>query len=274
MDGLTAEPRKRGMKIRAQILMAFGIVVGLLWGSAIVASLELRDQGASGYNVAHDVAMLERELGDLRVALGEVQTETAVLTSAAGESEIAGAAESLDAAYAAFLASYESMFGAQPATAAEVSAAWEQYRDTLAGAAAAPDGASGGQAIALESRLQTVEAGVGDLATEVDEALEDLLLAHQVKSRDAVITVIALQVGATALALVLAFSLARRIGRGVLAVKGALDALAGGDLTVAATVRNRDEIGAMADALAVAQRALASTIAGVADSARTVAAAA
>jgi methyl-accepting chemotaxis protein len=79
---------------------------------------------------------------------------------------------------------------------------------------------------------------------------------------------------ALAVVLTLAFVMAGSIRRSVERVRGALSAMAGGDLTVVADVRSRDEIGAMAQDLATAQHALRSTLSGVVNRSETLAAAA
>ncbi|MGY1682799.1 methyl-accepting chemotaxis protein [Geodermatophilus sp. SYSU D01176] len=64
----------------------------------------------------------------------------------------------------------------------------------------------------------------------------------------------------------------RSITRPVARVKASLDALAGGDLTVASGVRSRDEVGEMAASLDLAQSSLRDVLAGVVSSADAVAA--
>ena len=69
----------------------------------------------------------------------------------------------------------------------------------------------------------------------------------------------------------LALFLVRRILRTVRSVQASVDAMAAGDLTVRPEIRDRDEIGRMAESLAAAQESLRSVLAGVAASADAVA---
>jgi methyl-accepting chemotaxis protein len=79
---------------------------------------------------------------------------------------------------------------------------------------------------------------------------------------------------ALAVVLGLAFAVATSMRRSVERVRRSLAAMAGGDLTVPAPVRGLDEIGLMAADLAVAQRSLRTTLAGVVEKAQTLSAAA
>ncbi|MHA3946329.1 methyl-accepting chemotaxis protein [Cellulomonas bogoriensis] len=87
----------------------------------------------------------------------------------------------------------------------------------------------------------------------------------------------AVSAGAIAVGLVLAVLLgtlvARSVRRSLAQVERSLQAMAEGDLTVAAQVRSRDEVGRMAAALSLAQGSLRHTLARVAETAGTVAAA-
>src|SRR5690606_39069207 len=80
--------------------------------------------------------------------------------------------------------------------------------------------------------------------------------------------------GAAVAAVTLATAVIRRMTRGLRSVQGTLDAMATGDLTVPAEVRDADELGAMAASLASAQASLRGILGGVTETAQTVAAAA
>ncbi|MGY1744706.1 methyl-accepting chemotaxis protein [Blastococcus sp. SYSU D00695] len=83
---------------------------------------------------------------------------------------------------------------------------------------------------------------------------------------------IAVAAGALAVVLVLSWLILRSVTRPVQRVQAALQALAGGDLTVSSGVSSRDEVGQMAAALEAAQASLREVLAGVAASADAVAA--
>jgi methyl-accepting chemotaxis protein len=88
------------------------------------------------------------------------------------------------------------------------------------------------------------------------------------------ITVLAVLVVGLAIVIVVGLVVARRLARDAGRVRTALDAVAEGDLTVAAQVRSTDELGDMARSLEVAQTSLRGVVSGVVETAQTVAAAA
>ncbi|TQL01607.1 methyl-accepting chemotaxis protein [Cellulomonas sp. SLBN-39] len=126
---------------------------------------------------------------------------------------------------------------------------------------------------------------VGPLAQEIVTALQEVTSAQAAEAAESALEAEAsytstrtallgvLVVGVLA-ALALGVVVARRIVADLHLVQRSLDALADGDLTVAATVTSRDELGAMAGALDRAQTSLRETMAGVVESAATVSAAA
>jgi methyl-accepting chemotaxis protein len=88
------------------------------------------------------------------------------------------------------------------------------------------------------------------------------------------VTVVVLLVVGLAIVLVVGLVVARRLARSAGQVRHALEAMAEGDLTVAADVHSADELGDMARSLASAQSSLRGVVSGVAETAQTVAAAA
>lgn len=95
---------------------------------------------------------------------------------------------------------------------------------------------------------------------------------HQA-ARAVVLLIVMLVVG-LAIAVGIALVISSRLARGTLAVRDSLTAMAQGDLTRPAQVRSNDEIGEMASALTAAQDSLRAVLAGVGETAQTVAAAA
>ena len=92
-------------------------------------------------------------------------------------------------------------------------------------------------------------------------------------NRVIVVLAIGFVVGA-AIAVTLAVLVTRRITASIRTVQVSLDAMATGDLTVGAVVRQRDEVGRMASALGRAQVSLRGVVSGVVETAGTVASAA
>jgi methyl-accepting chemotaxis protein len=88
------------------------------------------------------------------------------------------------------------------------------------------------------------------------------------------LTVVAILVVGLLAVMAVGLVVARRLARDAGAVRGALEAMAAGDLTVAAQVRSTDELGDMALALDSAQASLRGVVSGVTETAHTVAVAA
>ncbi|WP_211374015.1 methyl-accepting chemotaxis protein [Cellulomonas fimi] len=116
----------------------------------------------------------------------------------------------------------------------------------------------------FEGHLNEVEA---DLATRI----EALAAESATTARSAVLLVVAALVLGVVLSLVPAVLMTGTIRRKVDRVKGSLEAMGAGDLTVTADVHSRDELGQMARSLATAQESLRATLAGVSGTAHAVA---
>ena len=125
----------------------------------------------------------------------------------------------------------------------------------------AADADARGRSIALASRV-------------VGAQIDDAAASARRETQRTMVILAAVFVAGTLLAALLAFAVIRATTRGVGGVRRSLEAMADGDLTVAAVVSGRDEIGAMASALATAQESLRAMLAGVASTATTVASAA
>jgi len=157
-------------------------------------------------------------------------------------------------------------------------AAWVAVRDEqLTPAALAAPASDDYEQLLADVSVPMASTFAGDL----DQLDQDLIamsadLAAQAHDQSRRSTVLLLSCLAAALAVVLglAFAVAGRMRRDVERVRGALSAMAGGDLTVAAQVDGRDEIGLMAADLSTAQASLRATLAGVVEKSQTLAAAA
>ncbi|WP_454083962.1 methyl-accepting chemotaxis protein [Georgenia sp. Marseille-Q6866] len=139
-----------------------------------------------------------------------------------------------------------------------------------------------GDVVGLESALNASPAG------DPDNAGRALVLADgQIQNRvEAIATdagaeisraLLVLSIGfvvAAAISVAIAVAVTRRIRRGLHAVRGSLEAMAAGDMTVDAHVEDRDELGQMAHSSSLARVALREALTSVVESAQTVAAAA
>jgi methyl-accepting chemotaxis protein len=100
------------------------------------------------------------------------------------------------------------------------------------------------------------------------------VVAAEATADRAIIVTIAILAAGLILATITGVVLANSIRKGVVSVKRSVDAMALGDLTVRPEVRSTDEIGQMARGLIAAQDALRDVVAGVMETAQTVAASA
>ena len=117
-----------------------------------------------------------------------------------------------------------------------------------------------------------LDQAMTELGTSVDaRAAEALQAADDAESLTSLVSGIVAAL-VLVLGLLVAFLVSRGIVRGVRDVRGGLERLAAGDLSVRLPVRGRDELGQMADSLNVAAADMAATVAEIAASADAVAA--
>ena len=282
----------RRTSLRAKIL-AVGLVgvLGSL-GTGLAATYGVNTLGAANAELSRAQG-LTRTVGDVRVLNSHVRsaqlgyawdsrrtsgTEAVADTNPHRAAFLQARAE-LEATLAD-LQSHGSELTASQATQAErLGELWEGFfavDDRLVAAYRAEDLVMGDAMISgaggdVYTEIDNVTAG---LQTELDEsadvaaaaAMQALLLTRVLCVVAAVLAV----VGATLAGLFVS----RAVTRGVEALRRASDALAAGDLTVPVRVSTSDEVGATAIALRRAQMWLRDVVAGVAESAGTVAAAA
>ncbi|WP_146953415.1 methyl-accepting chemotaxis protein, partial [Cellulomonas soli] len=155
--------------------------------------------------------------------------------------------------------------------------AWTAYRDgTLLPFVKAGDAT--GLSAAIDSSVAADPDWAGRALAlaegQVGASVDEILAAGQ-SEVDRTILVLAgsFVIGASVSGL-LALVVVRRVSRAVRSVGVALDALAEGDLTVAAPVESGDETGRMSASLGRAQQSLRATLSGVVETAASVAAAA
>ena len=126
------------------------------------------------------------------------------------------------------------------------------------------------QLLAEFGRTQTaMDTAVANLQAAEDSEAEAVAKAAATRSDTArMITIVALLAG-LALAVIVGLVVARLIRRQLASVSRALGAVADGDLTIAAEVRSRDELGAMAVAVNRAREGLRDTVTSLASGSRT-----
>ncbi|RHA44605.1 Tar ligand binding domain-containing protein, partial [Cellulomonas rhizosphaerae] len=156
-------------------------------------------------------------------------------------------------------------------------AAWIKIRDEQYVPAAMSGDDAGYSEIRDEVAQPAIDAYVADLdaaASEITAYVAGVAdTATTRTSRATTILTVSLAV-ALLVSLALGYVVTRNIRRAVARVQVSLEAMAAGDFTVKAEAASRDELGRMAEALGTAQAAVRETLAGVVDTAQTVAAAA
>lgn len=153
---------------------------------------------------------------------------------------------------------------------------WGRFRDVTL-MPLADDGDLAGYVEADASRAEalrsTVDAALDEFETTMGTHIDQSVESAQESSTLAMVVVAALLAVGLVLSLAFGWSVARNVRRRVAAVGEALTAMARGDLTRAAGVEGKDEIGRMAARLDEAQHHLAQVLADVRDASGTVAAA-
>jgi len=278
--------RKVRITLTMQILAAVGGALAILVAVGLTASVQMGSIDAATRDMVTDQEVMSAALLSLQNDLWAARQSAGTVASypvADREDQLVSMKENyatFEASLATFGESYSDMFGALPEGFTDVEAQWADYKVLLLGdfisAALADDldllkeVREGG---ARESGKALV-AGVSHLTEDVNAQLQSQEDVNTARSDSVRLLVDVLMVVGVLSASVLGWFVARRIKRAAGALKRSLDALAEGNLTVAAEVNSSDEIGDMAASLAKAQASLRETMSEVVASAQTVAAAA
>jgi methyl-accepting chemotaxis protein len=268
--------------VRTRILAAIGLLAVVAAGTGTMAIRSMQDLAGDTAQLAE----LDREVVATRGAVHQAQLKARLIVAQIAAVESAEAEDAWldkqadnDAELEEKAAAFDAAGGdARPTWVAfrDAYADWQEVRDTqLVPAALADDGS-------YDGLLDTVSQPLIDVYVEHLDAVEaeitafvDGIAVDAAEQADAAVRTLVLTLGVALLAVVaLGYATAQGIRRSVTEVRASLEAMASGDLTVVAQVRSRDEIGAMAQALAQAQDALRTTLSGVSETAVTVAAAA
>lgn len=278
--------RSRRGSIATRILGLVAVAVMFAVVSGVFAVTQLRALSQEVRNLAADQVAVTQAFADTQDALWKVRMTVPLVAAYEGDGKDAQraaldeAAGEFEAAIDTFESVWHEAFGISIPALEELRADWTAYHDVVwsevIGAAMVDD-----RAAFAEARAAGAAERGGELVTtvaELNEVVADKLASHVTAAESAArrattMTIVLIAVGAVAAGAVGLF-IAGRIRRAVAQVQGSLEAMARGDFTVAADVRSRDELGAMADALSTAQRSVSSTLAGVVETSQSVAAAA
>ncbi|GAA2726577.1 methyl-accepting chemotaxis protein [Cellulomonas aerilata] len=269
--------------VRTRILSAIGLLAVVSAGTGVLAVSALQ-------GLAQDTAQLteiQREVVTNRGAVHQGQLKARLIVAQVAAVESAELEEvwlekqaENDAEVETAVEAFEAGGGVEVAPRwVEFRAAYAEWLDVrdaqLVPAAQADDGSYDGLLDSASQPLIDVyvdelDAVEQDVTAHMDDIARKAATSASAAQRTLVLTLSA----ALLLVVALGYAIAQGIRRSVTAVQTSLEAMAAGDLTVPAGVTSRDEVGRMAHALAAAQGSLRATLAGVSETAGTVAAAA
>jgi methyl-accepting chemotaxis protein len=282
--GGTAWFRDRGVRTKILLLLALlGVVIAATGTYAALSLRDLAERTAQVETVSHDVsaplAVVHQE--EIKARMLIAQAGASATDDPAAQQEFLDKMAATDQDLETAATAFEAGLGAEQIQSwADFRAAWDAWTqirdDQLVPAAFDSDEALFGQVSddvaqpvidQMVTALEDVEAQVAAYVDSVSSAAQDAA------SRASWVLVLVLVAG---LALVSAVGLviAGMIRKQVVEVQRSVEAMADGDLTVAPQIDSHDELGRMSRALTRAQENLRGTIAGVAETAQTVAAAA
>lgn len=271
--------------VRTKIFALVGVFAVMASGLGMYA-VTRTNTIAAATQAAEDQALVGTALGVLKADLGTVRVKmvrvgAVPLADKEKEySELQTAYADFDSAVATYTDIYTKVNGAAPSNLQAFTDSYASYRkildEQLIPAGMANDHDTFAQV--LSGDINTiVPAMLGDIKTIEDEIAGQMRTLADTASKDAkaaVVATIGIILAVVAIGVAVGAVIGNGIRRSVMQVKHSVDAMAKGDLTVDPQVRSLDEIGQMASALVVAQAALRQVIAGVVESAGTVAAAA
>ena len=215
-----------------------------------------------------------QKVADLHSALGRMYRGELIYLTAAGDAALKqnGRAEvaAADAVTDSAVTAYRTIAARSPVRIKNLdeyvtaNAYYRNLRDVVLFGEAAPSGFTLPAADQIESRFTTEETAMGEAvanlqASENSEAGAMATAAGHEYTAARLVTLLALVIG-FALAATVGLAVTRLIRRQLTTVSDALHAVAEGDLTVAAEVRGRDELGEMAEAVNRAREGLRGTV--------------
>ena len=273
--------------VRGKIISLVTVFAVFAIGLGVFTSLEIVKLKTGATELAASQATVTTSLARVKDALWNVRDGANLMAAYVGADnqtqldKLHTAYTTFDAASAEFAATYEAAYGAEPASWRSFATSYAAYRPLIDGdfmtAALADDGVAWALARKTSGLAETgaqLVANLTKVGDEVTASVAARTTAAENAATTALYATVAILVVGLALSVALGLTIANTMRRAVVEVKRAVDAMAGGDLTVRPAVLAADEIGQVAAALATAQDALRAVIAGVVETAQTVAAAA
>ena len=273
--------------VRGKILALVAVFAVFSIGLGAFSALQIANLKNHAAETAAGQAKVTKSLAALKDALWNVRGDANLMAAYVGADNEAQFAKlqtsyaTFDAASAEFEATYTSAYGSEPASWEAFSASYAAYTPLIDGdfmtAALADDGVAWALARKTSGLSETGAQLVENLTKVGDEVIASVAATTATADRNATVAMYAvfgILVVGLALSVTLGLMIANVMRRSVGEVKQAVVAMADGDLTVEPRVLSTDEIGQVAIALITSQAALRHVIAGVAETAQTVAAAA
>ncbi|GGL16667.1 MAG: methyl-accepting chemotaxis protein [Cellulomonas sp.] len=271
----------RGLQTKIFSVFALLGVVAVACGWYAMSSLE------KSKDDLETVASLQAEIADVRSLVHQNQIKGRMIIAQIAASDQQSDKDVWTVKLADNDRELNGQIDAFTASAAGTAEPWVAFLDDYAAFLAVRDGqlvpAAQGADVARYAEVRDVvaqpliDAYAADLdaaAAEITAYVQGMADAASDRTTKAKTIMIVALLAALAASLALGWVVVRGIRKSVSKVQGTLEAMAGGDFTVAAEVDSRDELGRMAAALGSAQTAVRETLAGVVETAQTVAAAA
>lgn len=269
----------------AQIFVASAVAFVALTTVGVVSVVNLQALAKESESAEQTQTYVAGRVAQITDLLWEVRMSVMTLAvypaegSTTRQQDVTTSIQAFDEALKGLLAEYETATGRPAANQEDMLTAWSEYQSLLK-TNLVPFALLEDNTRFVKAREESISiadnlvAQVGVFNTAVTDSLAADAAARTAQAERIQTTIVVVILAGMALSAATTFWVGRRVRRGALSLKHALEALAQGDLTHEPRVDNNDEVGDMARALRTAQESLRTTMSSVVDSAQTVASAA
>ena len=271
-DGLApVQPSVRfGIRTRiGGLIVAFILVLAAVTVIASIGTRAIADESAALASAQSNISVPLNAVHQDQLKARMIVAQIAASPTSAAATTWLSAQEDNDVEINASIDQLTAAVGGHDATLAEfltIFEAWVEARD----ATIVPAALSGNQATYMKAQDEVSQPLVDAYVAKLDQAAQELTAYTESLAQDAAdaarttqLVILLVSLVGAGLALAVGLLVASGIRRSVVAVQTALQAMAGGDLTVEAAVTSSDELGVMAADLNAALLNLRQTLAGV-----------
>ena len=270
--------------VRVKILSLVAVCALLASTLGVFAAVKMTDI-ASSTRDAEAQSSVNASLAAAKAAIIDVRV-TALRLAVVSPADKQQSFEALQTAYSTAtdaLADYGAVYarvnGSVPTNLDPLTTAFEEYRtvtdENLVSPAMNDDAETYAKNLPLiNASVTTIFDGLSATEKEIADEMDALAQRSSDDAQSAIIATVVILLATLAISAALGLTIGNGIRRSVVEVKQAVDAMAGGDLTVRAPIRSEDELGQMARALGTAQDSLREVISAAVESAGVVATAA